>query len=396
MATMATPTREMTMGAPRRASRWGLRPRALAWAAAAAIAASSSAAFAADPGIDTLPIHVIAIQTSDADDQAEALTKALSTAVRKMPGWSLGAGDYSLEVLTLSLKCPEPPDANCQSRIADQIKTDRYVWGTLKKKGQLVTGEVHLWVRGKGTSTVPIEYTGNLTEANKEALRKIAAQTIDHLTGGPPKGPIHIRAGNVAGQVFIDGQPIGALKSGDGSFMVPSGPHKVTVKALGFADSESQVLIKPTPVPAEVSLTMVAQADATGVNWKRIGGFGALGVGVVFAIVGVAASVEVNGVNSDPNYQKYRMLNGSSQDVCATASSDKVNTGLASTVSSLCSKGKMFQALQIASYPIAAVAGGVGIFLIATSGRFAPKRSGLQIDPQVGPGIGKLDLSYTW
>ena len=33
-------------------------------------------------------------------------------------------GDYSLEVLTLSLKCSEPPDANCQSRIADQIKSE--------------------------------------------------------------------------------------------------------------------------------------------------------------------------------------------------------------------------------------------------------------------------------
>jgi hypothetical protein len=384
---METPTREMTMRVPR---------RALAWATAAAIAAGGSVAHAADPGPDTLPIHVIAIQTSDADDQAEALTKALSAAVRKMPGWSLGPGDYSLEVLTLSLKCPEPPDANCQSRIADQIKTDRYVWGTLKKKGQLVTGEVHLWARGKGTSTVPIEYTANLTEANEEALRKIAVQTIDHLTGGPPKGPVHIRAGTVAGQVFLDGQPIGALKSGDGSFMVPSGPHKITVKALGFADSESQVLIKPTPTPAEVSLTMVAQAETTGVNWKRYAGFGALGVGVIFAIVGIASSVEVNSVNNDPNLTKYRMLNGSSSDVCGLTATDTVNTGLATSVSSLCSKGKTFQALQIASYPIAAVAGGVGIFLIATSGKFAPRRSGLQIDPQVGPGIGKLDLAYTW
>jgi len=38
-------------------------------------------------------------------------------------------------VLTLSLKCAEPPDASCQSRIADQIKSDRYVWGTFQKKG---------------------------------------------------------------------------------------------------------------------------------------------------------------------------------------------------------------------------------------------------------------------
>jgi hypothetical protein len=384
---MATP---MTTRVPR---------QVLAWAAAAVIAAGSGSALAAEPGPDTLPINVIAIQTNDADDQAEALTKALRKAVRDMPGWALGAGDYSLEVLTLSLKCPEPPDANCQSRIADQIKTDRYVWGTLKKKGPLVSGEVHLWVRGKGTSSWPLEYTANLTEANEEALRKIAVQSIDQLTGGPPKGGVHIRAGNVAGQVFVDGQPVGALKSGDGSFMVPSGTHKVTVKAVGFADIESTVLIKPTGPAAEVSLTMVAQSDGTGPNWKRIGGFGALGLGVVFGVVGIASSVKVNSVQSTVNEVR---TGSTASDVCASSFISSYNPPFGgsqpsqSALSSACSSGKTFQTLQIVSYPIAAVAGGVGIFLIATSGRSAPRRSGFNFNPQVGPGIGKLDVSYTW
>ena len=146
----------------------------LALTAAAAMTAGSALSFAAEPGPDTLPISVIAIQTDVADDQAEALTKALRNAVRAMPGWSLGEGDFSLEVLTLSLKCPEPPDASCQSRIADQIKSDRYVWGTIKKKAGIVRGDVHLWVRGKGTSNQALEYSANLTEANDESLKKIA------------------------------------------------------------------------------------------------------------------------------------------------------------------------------------------------------------------------------
>ena len=133
---------------------------------------------------------------------------------------------------------PRAPDANCQSRIADQIKSDRYVWGTLKKKGEHVIGDVHLWVRGKGTSNWPLEYTANLTEANDDALKKIASEAIGQLTGGPPKASIHLRVGSAAGQVFIDGQPVGALRGGDGTFTVPSGPHKVTVRAVGYADME--------------------------------------------------------------------------------------------------------------------------------------------------------------
>jgi hypothetical protein len=376
--TMATLMRENTMR------------RTLAFAAAAAITAGSSAALAAEPGPDTLPINVIAIQTSDADDQAEALTKALRNAVRAIPGWSLGAGDYSLEVLTLSLKCTDPPDANCQSRIADQIKSDRYIWGTLKKKGTTVTGGVHLWVRGKGTSSWALDYTSNLTEANDEALKKVANDAIAQITGGPPKGGIHVRAGNVAGQVFVDGQPLGALKEGDGAFLVPSGPHKVTVKALGYNDMETQVVVKPTGAPTEVSLAMIPAADRSPINWKRVGGFGALGVGVITGVVGLVSAVKVNGVVGDKSYDAYRHANSGSNDVCSSP------TPVPSNIANLCSTGKTFQTLEIAMFPVAAVAGGLGIFLIATSGRSAPKTTGLTFDPQVGPGIGKLDLKYTW
>ena len=365
--------------------------RVIAWATAAALSTGASAALAAEPGPDTLPINVISIQTPDADDQAEALTKTLRMAVRQFPGWSLGEGDYSLEVLTLSLKCPEPPDANCQSRIADQIKADRYVWGTIQKKGKktgMVSGELHLWVRGKGTSKWPIEYSGNLTDQNDDSLRKIAVDAIDNLTGGPPKGGLHVRAGTVGGQVFIDGQPIGALKNGDGSFMVPAGPHKVTVKAVGYADSESQVVVKPTGSPVDVTLTMVSSGDRSPINWKKVGGYGALGAGVAFGVVGLVSALQVKSAQDaiDPA----RAGRAASFDVCDAANAEALN------LTASCSKGKTFQTLQIAMFPLAAVAAGVGVFLVATSAKSAPKTGALQVLPQVGPTGGRLDLTYSF
>jgi hypothetical protein len=359
-----------------------------------ALALPAATARAAEPGPDTLPINVIAIQTADADDQAEALTKALRVAVRNLPGWSLGAGDYSLEVLTLSLKCSDPPDANCQSRIADQIKSDRYVWGTLKKKGATVTGEVHLWVRGKGTSNQPLDYSANLTEPNDEGLKRIATDAIANLTGGAPKGGVHVRAGNVNGQVFLDGQPIGSFK-GDGTFMVPSGPHKLTVKAVGYADMESQVVVKPTGAPAEVSLTLVPVADNTPVNGRRIGGIVALGAGVVAAAVGFASMAEVASSQSAINVHRNHTSEPAAFDWCSSA--PNMGISMFPDLSSPCSKGHTFQTLQIAMFPIAAVAGGVGIYLIATSGKSGkPATTGLSVNPQLGPGNGKLDVSYTW
>jgi hypothetical protein len=375
----------MTMRAPR---------IGLALTAIAALGAGSTTAFAAEPGPDTLPISVIAIQTDVADDQAEALTKALRNAVRAMPGWSLGEGDFSLEVLTLSLKCAEPPDASCQSRIADQIKSDRYVWGTIQKKGTNVHGTLNFWVRGKGTSKVPVDYTSNLTESTDETLKKIAAQAINELTGGPPKGGVHIKAGDLQGQVFVDGQPLGALKNGNGTFTIPSGSHKITVKAQGYADSESEVVVKPTGAPVEVTLVPIASETKTAVNWRKVGGFTSLGVGVAAGVVGLIGAIQVNSAATDPVYEKYGNTTVT-LDVCTTAAAAGPNHSAA--VDTLCKKGKTGEMLQAIMFPVAAVAGGLGIYLIATSSS-APKpaTTGFKFDPRVGLDGGKLDVTYTW
>jgi hypothetical protein len=367
--------------------------RALGLAAAAAIAGGTGAARAAEPGPDALPITVIAIQTNEADDQAEALTKALRNAVRAIPGWSLAEGDYSLEVLTLNLKCPEPPDANCQSRIADQIKSDRYVWGNLKKKGGNVAGDVHLWVRGKGTSNWALDYSANLTEAGDDSLKRIATEAIAQLTGGPPKGGVHVKTTNtVPGQVFIDGQPVGALKGGEGTFMAPAGPHKVTVKALGYSDMESQVVVKPTGAPIEVPLAMVATGDSAPLNTRRWIGFGAIGLGVVSAVVGIVSATQVQSAQSTIDQVRKSMQHSEPTTFDWCSSANATGAGL----SDACSKGKTFQTMQIVFFPLAAVAGGLGIYLVATSGKSAPKTGGLTVNPQLGPGAGKLDLAYTW
>jgi hypothetical protein len=377
----------MTMRAPR---------IGLALTAVAAMAAGSATAFAAEPGPDTLPISVIAIQTDVADDQAEALTKALRNAVRAMPGWSLGEGDFSLEVLTLSLKCSEPPDASCQSRIADQIKSDRYVWGTIQKKGANVHGTLNFWVRGKGTSKVPVDYTANLTESTDDTLKRIAAQAISELTGGPPKGGIHIKAGDLQGQVFVDGQPLGALKSGDGTFTIPSGPHKITVKAPGYADAESQVVVKPTGAPAEVTLVPIQNEAKTPINWRKVGGFASIGVGVGLGVVGLVSSIQVNSTNANENspggvLYKLRTDNPNAANVC------KEVPNLDDVQKSACGK-KSFETMQIIFYPLAAVAAGLGVYLVATSAPSAskPAKTGLKFDPQVGLNGGKLDVTYTW
>ncbi|UQA61220.1 PEGA domain-containing protein [Polyangium aurulentum] len=364
---------------------------------------SAAPALAAEPGPDTLPIHVVSIQTPDADDQAEALTKALRQAVRAIPGWSLGEGDYSLEVLALSLKCPEPPDASCQSRIADQIRADRYVWGILSKgKASNVTGELNFWVRGKGTSKVPVNYSANLTEAEDESLKKIAVDTINRLTGGPPKGEVKVKAGNVAGQVFLDGQPLGALTAGEGTFFVPSGSHQIVVKAPGYSDVAASINVKPNQ-PTDVVVSPSTAPDTTPVNWKRIGGFASIGAGVAFAAVGVYGSAKVNGLNVDEksDYNQIRGQYPGDINICNVAAGTEkydprpMSEAEAKTVGDTCGSGDTGQLLQFIFYPLAGIAAGAGVYLLATSGSSGPEnKTGFIVRPRFDKTGAKLDFGF--
>src|ERR1700679_3939873 len=72
-------------------------------------------------------IHVLDIDSDDADDQAEALTGALRSRVRAAPGWLLLDATQSLSMLTAALRCPQHPDAACLQRIGDQLKSDRFL-----------------------------------------------------------------------------------------------------------------------------------------------------------------------------------------------------------------------------------------------------------------------------
>ena len=350
---------------------------------------------AAEPGPDTLPIHIIALQTTDADDQAEALTKALRSAIRAMPGWSLGEGDNALEVLVLKLQCTEPPDASCQSRIADVIKSDRYVWGLLDKKGDNVAGELNYWVRGQGTNQIKLDYTANLTEANDDALKKVARDAITQLTGGPPKGQLHVKAGNVAGQVFVDGAAVGALVNGEGTFAVPSGQRKITVKASGYGDAETTTVVKPTGT-VDVALNPQPLGDSRPVDFRKVGGFIGIGTGALLIGVGVVSSVLVN--EAQKSLDEFRG-NISTGNLCSEYTLKPGKTVPA--VMAGCDKA-VFVPLQFVFYGLGALVGGTGAYLVATSSSSPAPASdqkpaaatGWTLSPYFGPQGGGLEGRY--
>ncbi|HVY44644.1 MAG TPA: PEGA domain-containing protein [Minicystis sp.] len=380
-----------------------LAARLSTMAIAAAACLAPAVARAAPSGPDTLPLNVVAVEGNDAEDQAEALTKALRNAVREMHGWSLTGGDYSMEVLVLSMKCSDPPDAACQAKIADEIKVDRYIWGWIKKKGPNVAGELAFWVRGKGTTRIPIEYSANLTEPNDEALKKVAMDAVVQLTGGAPKGGVHVKAGNVGGQLFIDNNPVGALVGGEATMQIPSGLHTITVKAPGYDDAQTQISVKPNAT-TEATLTLIKATQKTGMSGRAIAGWSLLGGGIALAAGGgVVGGVQL-ATNSSANngaYGKVRDATPSGQNPCDFAKTAQAKTAVGPSVAgqavNQCSTNSLLSTLQIILYPAGAVVGGVGIYLLVTS----PSRpaatepqTGWTFQPDVGPMGGSLTATY--
>lgn len=314
-------------------------------------------AIAAEPGPGALPIHVVTIDTEDAEAQAFPLTKALRSAVRGAPGWSLGeppadAKLGTLRGLTGSLGCAEPPDAACQSRIADTLKSDRYIWGILNKKGDTVAVELDYWVRGQGTKKISLDYSANLTDPEDDALKKVARDALYKLTGGAPKEKTAATAG------------------------------------------------APTPVPAD---------SGHPIDVRKVGGFIGIGVGAVFLGLGVVSSLQVNDANNalgtgdkNPGLR----ADVKSGDICDGHYESYSQMGQATTPAGAreqCSKIAFFNPLQFVFYGLGAVSAGVGVYLLATSGSPAKtttkapttaQSAGFSFSPVLGPRLGGFVATY--
>ena len=365
------------------------------------------------PGPEALPVTVVAIKSDDALDQAEALTVVLKKAVRDAKGWSLQEGNHSLEFLSLQMKCTEPIDAACEARIADVIKSDRYLWGVIGLKKGEVVGTLNMFERGKGTHKAPLKYSGNLTEPTDDSLIRVAAQALSIVTGGPPKGGLRVTSGGIAAQIYVDDAPLGALDKDGGTFQLPSGSHRIVVKAVGYADAETTVSVRPATT-VDAQLTLVPKEEEKPVDGRIIGGLASLAVGVGAGAVGLWAALKVNTLKDDETLTQYRQSLTKGQNACDEAAAGRVpagsgfNSGQVASVSDTCNQASTMEILQAVFFPTAAVAVGVGGFLLGTSSlaggdeeptpagtpKKAATRNSWSLTPTVSPTLQHLQFTY--
>ncbi|MBS2016873.1 MAG: hypothetical protein JST00_28565 [Deltaproteobacteria bacterium] len=258
------------------------------------VTVSPRAARADQPGGHSVPVAVLALDSEDAEENAEALTGALKSRVRSAPGWSLIETAQSLGMLTAALKCPARPTPECQQKIADQIKAERYIYGYLAKgpqQGQ-VTAEIHLFQRGKPDTVVKESYSDNLKDANDDTLKKIAGRVVERL-GGVALGVVIVRAPDQPGEIVVDGEKHVPLKDGVARIELAGGGHAIELAPTSGAITKRNVLVTPgretvvefTPTPQAVP----SEGNDKPFPTRKVVGGGVMAVGLGLGVASVVS-----------------------------------------------------------------------------------------------------------
>lgn len=243
-------------------------------------------------GGHTVAVAVLAFDSEDAEDQADAFTGALRSRIRASQGWSLVETSQSLGMLTAALKCPARPTPECQQRIGDQIKAERYIWGYVTKGPQAgqVSAEVHLYQKGKADTVIRESYADNLKDQNDDTLRKIAQRVLDRL-GGNAVGVVVVRGpSDMNGEVIVDGDKKISMAGGTARLELAPGSHSVEVVPVNAPATKRNVLVtagKESVV--DVAGAAPAQSPETSSPFptKKVFGGVALGGGVILGALAV-------------------------------------------------------------------------------------------------------------
>jgi hypothetical protein len=329
-------------------------------------------------------VQVVTIDSEDAEDQADALTGALKSRIRGTPGWQLIESSNALGPLIMALKCPPKPDAACLNRIGDQLRVDRFFWGTMQKApGKSVSVELHLWQRGKTDQATKDTYSDNLRDQNDDALKKIATRLFDKLAGATG-GVLNVRSNVEGAQVFVDGEPKGTVTNGQASVELSPGTHKIEIRAEGYAPFQQTVtaagaestvsaqLVKgveqppPPPPPAGPSKPFPT---------RQVVGWSMVGLGTVSGVIGIVEMATFFSKQSELEKEAAKH-SPSEGEFC----SDQFKAANGSTLCDLRSSG---QTAAIMGW----VFGGVGVALVAggaalalTGGKSSDSAAALVID----------------
>lgn len=356
-------------------------------------------------------IAVLGIDSDDAQDEADALADALKERARQAPGWVLLENSPSLGALTVSLKCSAKPDLACQQKIAEAVKSDRYVWGVMAKAGGggQVNVELHLYRRGMKDFVIRETYSDKLKNKDDARLTGLARRLFEELTGTSAARVI-VRAGTGGGEVIVDGVRHVPVQNGTATIDVASGAHTVEIVVPGAARRTKQLTLQSGQEEViEVDVDVTKTEPSKPFPTRTVVGGGLVVVGATLAVVSVVSGVRWLGLKGEESDLAAQLKVGrdnalsandyQSGDPCDFSGSPRTVQKSGNDTNFYCEKDKSARsasAMFIGFGVGALAAGGIGAYLLLTKPASAeggaqpplPKATGLRDRVKMQPLFG--------
>lgn len=356
-------------------------------------------------------IEVLAFASNDAVDEAAALTDAFRHAVVAVDGIYDNGKSHALEAVALTAGCDDPMAQACGPKLANEIKHDKFVYGTVKKSPPGKLTATLAYYSGGQVKQVVKTYDGGpvAKDGASPELKKIALDALYQLTGKGPKAKVEITVtgpgSSESGDLYEGANKVGHVENGKAQLELGTGSHTLELRMSGFANTTGVVEVSPTG--GTLTLAPVRMGDGKKFDFQLYGGIAALGVGVVFLGVGVATTARVLTIKNDDAFQAYsKRWTSSEKNICARAreGQEKGNSGdssnfdsnrpkLTASVTSLCEEGESKQTTQFVWYGLGAALAVTGTVLLVTRKAPGDSKAAVQVTPIITPGYGGLSLT---
>ena len=352
----------------------------------------------AAPALAQTKVIVLGLRSIEGDDEtANALTDRLRTAAGSVEGWAVSPAAVSMAQMSLAHGCEEI-DASCLDEIAEGLKTDVVIYGTLRRNSARENYDfalnVSLYDARAGViakivdDTVPREEAGAAAHARAQKL-------LSRLASTSHGGTIAIQANTLDAEVRVNGQQVGHTR--DGALRLGGlqpGQYRIEIVKDGYVPHVSTVTVAEG---VETSIAAVlstrdgrggVEIDAYEEETKRGHRLGWLGwtlIGVsAVSLVGMGLSMAViNDIDDDPGKTAYSDavargndvaldMNQPEQvidDVCVAARRGldyTLEEGSARDVADKCDTAETMQVLQYVFLGTAVAAGATGLALVLT------------------------------
>ncbi len=185
-----------------------------------------ASAAAAEESTSKQSLAVLGIVAGRNTEQGVALALALQRALDTSIEWTCPPNPESLGNLMQSAKCPETPDADCLSRIAEETTLKRFVWGTLKLAKGHITANLELYDGLRTGTTTKLDYSAKMTDTFDEDLLRLASIALGRILG-PLHFPVVVSSRERMGEIFIDEVSVGKLHDGMARLSATVGDHRV-------------------------------------------------------------------------------------------------------------------------------------------------------------------------